>query len=73
MVLEHIADEGRKDEIERVKQQQLREQKEGKNTWKEDIASDSESVVSAIQSRSITMTTKRFLDSMLGQWKLAMC
>ncbi|KAF7186463.1 hypothetical protein HII31_12165 [Pseudocercospora fuligena] len=41
------ADEGRAEEIERVKQQQLKEQKEGKNTWKEDIASDSESVVKA--------------------------
>ncbi|KXT00482.1 hypothetical protein AC578_4067 [Pseudocercospora eumusae] len=41
------ADEGRAEEIERVKLQQLREQKEGKNSWKEDIASDSESVVKA--------------------------
>ena len=47
-----LADEGRAEEIERVKQQQLKEQKEGKNTWKEDIASDSESVVSERSERS---------------------
>lgn len=38
--------EARKAEIEHHKQAQLREQKEGKNEWKEAIASESESIVS---------------------------
>lgn len=38
--------EARKAEIEHNKQAQLKEQKEGKNEWKEAIASDSESIVS---------------------------
>ena len=40
-----IADEGRKQEIEREKQQQLKEQKEGRNEWKDSLASESESIV----------------------------
>ena len=37
--------EDRAEEIERAKQQQLREQKEGKGQWKDELASDSESIV----------------------------
>lgn len=39
------ADETRKAEIENTKQEQLREQKEGRNEWKDGLASESESVV----------------------------
>ncbi|CAK1358322.1 unnamed protein product [Cercospora beticola] len=39
--------EARKAEIEHHKQAQLREQKEGKNEWKEAIASESESIAKA--------------------------
>ncbi|KAF2164963.1 hypothetical protein M409DRAFT_24864 [Zasmidium cellare ATCC 36951] len=41
------ADETRKAEIENTKQEQLREQKEGRNEWKDGLASESESVVKA--------------------------
>ncbi|KAI5362904.1 hypothetical protein Slin15195_G102850 [Septoria linicola] len=39
--------EARKAEIEHHKQAQLKEQKEGKNEWKEAIASESESIAKA--------------------------
>lgn len=42
-----VADESRKEEIERTNQEQLREQREGKGEWKQGLASESESVVSA--------------------------
>lgn len=41
------ADEARKQEIDREKHAQLKEQKEGKNEWKQALASESESVVSS--------------------------
>lgn len=44
-----LADESRKAEIEHAKQEQLREQKEGKGEWKQGLASESESVVCASQ------------------------
>lgn len=40
------ADESRAQDIERAKQEQLRQQKEGKGEWKDTLASESESVVS---------------------------
>ncbi|KAF2002911.1 hypothetical protein P154DRAFT_520666 [Amniculicola lignicola CBS 123094] len=39
--------EGRESEIEKDKQDMLKEQKEGKGSWKEGLASDSESIVKA--------------------------
>jgi len=41
------ASEARKQEIEREKHAQLKNQKEGKNEWKDALASESESVVKA--------------------------
>lgn len=41
----HTDNEGRADEAEKVKNEQLQKQKEGKGEWHEDIASDSESIV----------------------------
>lgn len=40
-----IDNEGRADEVEKKKQEHLKAQKEGKNTWEEGLASDSESAV----------------------------
>ena len=40
-----LDNEGRADEIEKKKQEHLKAQKEGKNTWEEGLASDSESAV----------------------------
>lgn len=45
MECDNLADESRKAEIEHTKQEQLREQKEGKGEWKQGLASESESVV----------------------------
>ncbi|KAI7160847.1 hypothetical protein KC343_g13922 [Hortaea werneckii] len=39
--------EGRAEEAEREKQEQLKEQREGKGHWKDELASDSESIVKA--------------------------
>lgn len=39
--------EGRAEEAEREKQEQLKEQREGKGHWKDELASDSESIVSS--------------------------
>ncbi|KAF2869963.1 hypothetical protein BDV95DRAFT_497194 [Massariosphaeria phaeospora] len=39
--------EGRADEVEAEKAKSLKEQKEGKGNWKEELASDSESIVKA--------------------------
>ncbi|TIA34882.1 hypothetical protein D6C78_06536 [Aureobasidium pullulans] len=40
-------EEGRAEEVERVKNEQIQKQKEGKGHWHEEIASDSESIVKA--------------------------
>ncbi|KAF2472032.1 uncharacterized protein BDR25DRAFT_302835 [Lindgomyces ingoldianus] len=42
-----LGHEGRKDEIEREKDDLLKKHKEGKGHWKEQLASDSESIVKA--------------------------
>lgn len=42
--------EGRADEAEKLKQQQLKNQKEGKGKWEEGLASDSESIVRVLRS-----------------------
>ncbi|KAM0716164.1 hypothetical protein Q7P37_008678 [Cladosporium fusiforme] len=42
-----LHNEARPEEAENLKQQQLKEQKEGKGQWKEGLASDSESAVKA--------------------------
>ncbi|KAF2686565.1 hypothetical protein K458DRAFT_415913 [Lentithecium fluviatile CBS 122367] len=39
--------EGRANEVEEMKQDQLRKQKEGKGHWEESLASDSESIIKA--------------------------
>ncbi|KAH6615045.1 hypothetical protein C7974DRAFT_379928 [Boeremia exigua] len=44
--------EGRADEAEQLKQQQLKNQKEGKGKWEEGLASDSESIVKADRSET---------------------
>ncbi|WPH04702.1 Hypothetical protein R9X50_00759500 [Acrodontium crateriforme] len=44
-----LHNEGRAEEIEKHKQEQLRQQKEGKAQWKDELASDSESAVKADQ------------------------
>lgn len=41
----HSDTEGRADEAEQLKQEQLKNQKEGKGKWEEGLASDSESIV----------------------------
>ncbi|KAJ4986901.1 hypothetical protein SVAN01_07579 [Stagonosporopsis vannaccii] len=46
--------EGRADEAEQLKQQQLKNQKEGKGKWEEGLASDSESIVKADRSETNT-------------------
>ncbi|CAD0086395.1 unnamed protein product, partial [Aureobasidium vineae] len=43
----HISSEGRADEAERIKNEQIEKQKQGKGEWHEEIASDSESIVKA--------------------------
>ncbi|KAF2656524.1 hypothetical protein K491DRAFT_715287 [Lophiostoma macrostomum CBS 122681] len=42
-----LGDEGRSEEIENHKQDLLQKQKDGKGHWKEQLASDSESIVKA--------------------------
>ncbi|KAL1634876.1 hypothetical protein SLS56_001957 [Neofusicoccum ribis] len=42
-----LHEEGRPDEIERHKQDALKKSKEGKGHWKDELASDSESIVKA--------------------------
>lgn len=57
--LTYISDEeGRAEEAERIKNEQIQKQKEGKGEWHEGIASDSESIVSLVNNRlfSFTMT-----------------
>jgi peptide deformylase len=53
-------EEGRAEEAERIKNEQIQKQKEGKGEWHEGIASDSESIVSVVADRlsvpSITNT-----------------
>ncbi|KAK5740792.1 hypothetical protein LTR17_004382 [Elasticomyces elasticus] len=48
--------EGRSEEVEAHKQDQLQKQKEGKGHWKDELASDSESIVKA--DRNETGSTK---------------
>lgn len=43
----HLHDEGRADEVQKAKDDQLSKQKEGKGHWEEGLASDSESIVKA--------------------------
>ncbi|KAF2731193.1 hypothetical protein EJ04DRAFT_443530 [Polyplosphaeria fusca] len=43
-----LHNEGRSEEVEKQKQDSLKDQKEGKGAWKEGLASDSESIVSVI-------------------------
>ena len=45
MRLMNLGKEDRADEVERAKHEQLREQKEGRGQWKDELASDSESIV----------------------------
>jgi len=40
-------EEGRAEEAEKIKNEQIQKQKEGKGEWHEGIASDSESIVSS--------------------------
>lgn len=40
-----LDDEGRADEVQKAKDDQLSKQKEGKGHWEEGLASDSESIV----------------------------
>ncbi|KAK4574497.1 hypothetical protein LTR86_001338 [Recurvomyces mirabilis] len=42
-----LHNEGRPEEVEAHKQDQLQKQKEGKGHWKDELASDSESIVKA--------------------------
>ncbi|KAF2772699.1 hypothetical protein EJ03DRAFT_324248 [Teratosphaeria nubilosa] len=42
-----LHNENRPDEAERAKQDQLREQKQGKGQWKDELASNSESIIKA--------------------------
>ncbi|KAH8690364.1 hypothetical protein GQ44DRAFT_636990 [Phaeosphaeriaceae sp. PMI808] len=42
-----LGHEGRAEEIDREKAESLKEQKDGKGSWKEGLASDSESIVKA--------------------------
>ncbi|KAH7388686.1 hypothetical protein BKA66DRAFT_460504 [Pyrenochaeta sp. MPI-SDFR-AT-0127] len=51
--------EGRADEVERKKQDNLSKQKEGKGHWEEGLASDSESAVKADRSETGTNTQEQ--------------
>lgn len=48
LISHFIADSRTPEEAEQLKQQQLKEQKEGKGKWHEGLASDSESAVSLV-------------------------
>ena len=52
-----LDEEGRADEAERIKNEQIQKQKQGKGEWHEGIASDSESIVSHLHFRSFIPTT----------------
>ena len=55
LIFELMADtEGRADEVEEIKQAQLKKQKEGKGEWEEGLASDSESIVRSIHTKRIS-------------------
>lgn len=55
LIFELMADtEGRADEVEDIKQAQLKKQKEGKGEWEEGLASDSESIVRSIHLKRIS-------------------
>jgi hypothetical protein len=52
-----LDEEGRAEEAERIKNEQIQKQKEGKGEWHEGIASDSESIVSLANRPSIPTPT----------------
>lgn len=55
LIFELVADtEGRADEVEEIKQAQLKKQKEGKGEWEEGLASESESIVSSTHPKRIS-------------------
>lgn len=55
-------EEGRAEEAERIKNEQIQKQKEGKGEWHEGIASDSESIVSVVDDRlSVSSVTNTIL------------
>ncbi|KAF1915215.1 hypothetical protein BDU57DRAFT_518083 [Ampelomyces quisqualis] len=51
--------EGRAEEVEKKKQDNLSKQKDGKNQWEEGLASDSESAVKADRNESGTSTKEQ--------------
>ncbi|KAF2833023.1 hypothetical protein CC86DRAFT_376265 [Ophiobolus disseminans] len=51
--------EGRAEEIEKKKQENLQKQKDGKGHWEEQLASDSESAVKADRNESGTSTQEQ--------------
>ncbi|CAO2650641.1 Nn.00g019330.m01.CDS01 [Neocucurbitaria sp. VM-36] len=51
--------EGRADEVEKKKQDQLSKQKDGKGHWEEGLASDSESIVKADRAETGTSTQEQ--------------
>jgi hypothetical protein len=53
--------EGRADEVEKKKQEQLQKQKDGKGHWEEQLASDSESIV-----RQHTTRQPQYMEHILG-------
>lgn len=56
-----IDEDGRAEEAERVKNEQIQKQKEGKGHWHEEIASDSESIVRC--ARDTTLSGRKSTDS----------
>lgn len=44
----YVDNEGRQEEVEGLKQDHLKKQKDGKGHWEEGLASDSESIVSVL-------------------------
>lgn len=55
-----IDQEGRADEIEKVKQEQIQKQKEGRGEWHDELASNSESIVRFFSSSSASLARGRF-------------
>ncbi|KAF2032032.1 hypothetical protein EK21DRAFT_99350 [Setomelanomma holmii] len=51
--------EGRSEEVEQKKQENLQKQKEGKGHWEEGLASDSESAIKADRNESNTSTNEQ--------------
>ena len=58
--------EDRAEEVERAKHEQLREQKEGKGQWKDELASDSESIVCVCLSLSTSTSMSASSSSSLS-------